>query len=482
MIFSSITFLYYFLPVSLALALLTRSSTAILLAVSLFFYAWGEGAYVLLLIASAVFNYAAGLAIVRGRDWGRGVLIFGILVNLAVLIYFKYAVFLIQTIGDVALRWQLGTVPPPPAIHLVLGVSFFTFQGISYLVDVYRRDVAPEASFWRFALYKAFFPQLIAGPIVRYRLVRRHLRRRRMTLRRVRFGVEIFILGLGQKVLIANTLALPADQIFALPPGELGWLLAWSGLLFYGLQIFFDFCGYSTMAVGLGLMLGIGLPRNFRYPYAAASVTEFWRRWHITLSRWFRDYVYVPLGGNRDGRLRTYRNLAIVFLLCGLWHGANWTFIVWGAIHGALLIVERATGFGRWCQRQAALGRAYAFTAVMLAWVPFRCETLAQSGAFYRALFGFGPADADPAPYFQYVSSTVLLALAVGLAIAWRWPRMIAGVLRPLWRQGVGTRRGAVALLAPASYARTAAIPLVLFLSTASLAAGSYNPFIYFRF
>ncbi|MES2151033.1 MAG: MBOAT family O-acyltransferase [Pseudomonadota bacterium] len=449
MVFSSILFLFYFLPVFLFLYYLLPWKNAVLLVASLLFYAWGEPRFVPLLLASAVLNYGAGLAIERSARQRRRWLVAGVAANLLLLAWFKYAGFLNQALGaHLAL----------PALALPLGISFFTFQGLSYLADVYRGEVAAQTSFWRYATYKAMFPQLIAGPIVRYRQIAAEIGERSMPNARVRAGFEQFALGLAQKVLLANTVALPADRLFGTAPDLLSAAAAWVGLLCYTLQIYYDFCGYSNMAIGIGHMTGFTYPPNFDRPYAARSVTEFWQRWHISLSSWFRDYLYIPLGGNRHGALRTYANLTLVFLLCGLWHGAAWTFVAWGAWHGALLVVERMGMAASLARLPGPLAQAWTLLAVMLGWVLFRAPDLPFAAAYFGALFG---ASAHPLahPWQIDVGSAELVAMLLGAALA--LPRTTP----PHWR--LLRTPGAVAALA---------------LCAISLAGGTYNPFIYYRF
>src|SRR4051812_33021340 len=362
MLFPSITFLFYFLPLFCIVYCAVPGLTAkniVLVAASLLFYAWGEPIFVLLLAGEIVFNYAAAL-LIRGTHDNRRRLAtaLAIAANLAILGIFKYADFALGTLNAV-----VGGTFTLPGLVLPLGISFFTFHAISYLVDVHR-GAAPNRSLLQVAVYIAMFPQLIAGPIIRYHTIARRLRERRMTLGRVSAGIRIFVIGLAQKALIADEVARLAEAVFdkaTLPSLAEAWL----GLSAYPIQIYFDFAGYSNMAIGLGLALGFSFPRNFRLPYVARSITEFWRRWHISLSQWLRDYLYIPLGGNRGTQAETYRNLCLVFLACGLWHGANWTFVIWGVHHGVFLVIERA-GLGRVLAHAPVwVARVYALTAVM---------------------------------------------------------------------------------------------------------------------
>ncbi|MGB3546037.1 MAG: MBOAT family O-acyltransferase, partial [Saprospiraceae bacterium] len=339
MLFSSLLFLLLYLPLVVVLSLPgnRRWQNGWLLFASLLFHAWGGFSYTLLLWASIGFNFLLGRRIEREQTAGRAAkktLWLGVGLNLGLLVVFKYTVFFGENVNALL---QLTRIPPfeLPRIALPLGISFYTFQGLSYLIDVYRGEVRAQASLARLGLFISFFPQLIAGPIVRYRTFVDQLTERVRSWDRFAAGTERFIWGLSKKVLLANNFGRVADELFVLDSGSLSPAAAWTGLLCYSLQIYYDFSGYSDMAIGLGRLFGFELPENFNYPYAARSVRDFWRRWHITLGAWFRDYVYLPLGGSRVGSGRTYRNLLIVFVLTGLWHGAAWTFLLWGLWHGA---------------------------------------------------------------------------------------------------------------------------------------------------
>lgn len=471
MVFSSIPFLFYFLPALIALYFAAPWKNATLLVMSLLFYAWGEGVYVVVILASIAVNHVLVGAIDAAT--GRRRLLFlacGIAFNLALLGSFKYLGFFT---ANIAAAICADDAPWAVNLHLPLGVSFFTFQAMSYLVDVYRRDARPAQYAYTTALYIALFPQLIAGPIVRYKTIATQLVARRHRFRKFAAGVQLFIIGLGQKVLIANIAAGPADRIFALDGSELTPLIAWIGAGAYAIQIFFDFAGYSNMAIGLGLMFGFRFPRNFHYPYTAQSVTEFWRRWHITLSQWFRDYLYIPLGGNRKGPWRTYANLAIVFLLCGLWHGAAWTFILWGVWHGVFLIIERA-GFAKILKHSwRPLRHAYLLLAVTLGWVLFRAETLGDAGAYYAAMFGFGAGDSAFADPRLFVSDGVRNMLLLGALLATPLAERVLSHARKTMPAGIRPAGDGAAW---------AGLFALLFASAIFIAGGAYNPFIYFRF
>lgn len=476
MVFSSVTFLFYFLPAFLLLYYLLPWKNGVLLAASLLFYAWGEPRFVPLLMASALLNYGFGMAIAGTNAGGRrkAVLGLGVGANLGMLGYYKYAGFF------TAIASQLtGHSFPLPAIALPLGISFFVFQGVSYLVDVYRGDVEPQKSFWNFAMYKAMFPQLIAGPIVRYRQIAAEVAQRSIPTARLWLGFRQFMLGLAQKVLVANTVAQAADALWQAGPSHLSTAGAWLAVICYTIQILYDFAGYSNMALGIGHMIGFTYPPNFNRPYSAISVTDFWRRWHMSLSSWFRDYLYIPLGGNRHGPLRTYANLAIVFLLCGLWHGAAWTFVLWGAWHGALLAAER--GFlGAWLERlPRTVAQGWTLLMVMLGWVLFRAP--------------------DVPVALQMLQTMFVSADGGAMAHAWQldvgpmqWTALAVGVLLATWRNGDASAASTAAGAAGSATATTTSrwqvavqLPLALaafVLCSASLASGTYNPFIYFRF
>jgi len=481
MLFTEPTFLFLFLPILLALYFLKRTdgryANWLLVTASIIFYATGGGAFTLLMLASIAFNYRVAIAIDRAAaaEPRRWILAFSLAVNLSVLALFKYANFLVDNASMLAV-W-LGRQPITLAqVVLPIGISFYTFHAISYVVDVYRRDAVAQKSPAHAALYLLLFPQLIAGPIIRYRDLAPQLAARVISLDGFAAGVRRFVIGLGKKVLIANTVAEAADQIFAMPAAELSPAHAWLAVSCYTLQIYFDFSGYSDMAIGLGRMFGFRFPENFAWPYIAESVQDFWRRWHLSLSSWFRDYLYIPLGGSRGSNLRTYVNLVIVFFLCGLWHGASWTFVIWGLYHGAFLVLERL-GFGRVVGRMwRPIRHIYLLLIVMVGWVFFRADTLDGALGILAAMSG-RPA-AAPTPY------TLQWYLTTPLAIAFA-----AGVLGSLpvgpWCERLAIRasgrpqRTSARVLAVAG---TAAIVVMLLASIAQIAARTYNPFIYFRF
>ncbi len=398
--------------------------------------------------------------------------------NLGALALFKYANFAIANINTLAPILALTPVAAA-AIPLPLGISFFTFHAISYVVDVYKRNAQAERNIPRFALYILLFPQLIAGPIIRWRDIASQLGTREQRIADFAWGARRFVLGLGKKVLIANTLGRVADAIFGLPASELTTPLSWLGLACYTLQIYFDFSGYSDMAIGLMRMFGFRILENFNYPYIARSVREFWRRWHISLSNWFRDYLYIPLGGNQRGARRAYANLVIVFLLCGLWHGASWPFVLWGAWHGAFLVAERVFAVRR---REDSphffshlISHLYALGAVMGGWVLFRCDTLAHAVYYFQALAGFGQGRPAQQPVAQYLDPLVAFTLAIATLFATPLAARIGA-----WRDSRAAKPGAAATaILAADVAWLAAVGIM---ASAFLASGTYNPFIYFRF
>ena len=385
MVFSSNIFLFLFLPLTLILYFTLPAKLVgkkyknyLLLVASLLFYAWGEPQYLVLLLVSIVGNYLFGIAIEKKS---RNVYAFlAITFNLLLLGYFKYANFLVENLNEL-----LPTPITLPKVHLPIGISFFTFHAISYLVDIYRQKSRAQRNIFDLALYIAFFPQLIAGPIVRYNFIEKYLTRRRHDWFSAAYGVRRFVIGMGKKVIIANPLGELADAIFALPASDLSTPLSWVGIVCYTLQIYFDFSGYSDMAVGLARICGFKFPENFNYPYVSRSIKEFWRRWHMSLSAWFRDYVYIPLGGNRVSLSRQYFNLVLVFFLCGLWHGASWNFIIWGMFHGFFLVTERVAP-ARFALPKV-LQHFYAIFVVMIGWVFFRSPDLHYSLNFLHTMF-----------------------------------------------------------------------------------------------
>jgi alginate O-acetyltransferase complex protein AlgI len=461
MVFTSHVFLFYFLPLVLGLYYLTpfRFRTALVALASYAFYGWANPIWAVIMFFGSSVDYLCGLALVRLSglpDEGglppvigpevprtramRLVLGASIATNLGLLAVFKYTGFVADNVN--ALARALGGDAVLPVLHLALpvGISFYTFKAMSYAIDVYRGDARPMRRFVDYMCFEAFFPDLVAGPIIRYAAIEEQMRVRRHTLYKFARGIAFFAFGAGKKILIANPMGHVADTAFA--AGALHPVDAWFGLVGYAFQIYFDFSGYSDMAVGLALMMGFVLIQNFDAPYRSQSITEFWRRWHISLSTWLRDYLYVPLGGNRRGAARTYVNLMVVMLLGGLWHGASWNFVIWGAIHGAMLAFERARGVGGARPGAARARVAVTFLVVCLAWVFFRAKTLGAALLYFRSLLGLSDAGAgaDAAagamytPYHVGVFA-VAAALVFGAPTVWAfterltWPRLVGGVL-----------------------------------------------------
>jgi len=493
MVFSSVIFLFLFFPLVVVLYLPVRNRAllrnAVLLASSLLFYFWGEGAYTLVMLLYVFVNYGCAQFIEMfrkaegvggGAGRARRVLTFAVAFNLLFLFYYKYANFVCANAAPV-FTW-LGHPLTLGQVHLPIGISFFAFQAISYVVDVYRGDVPASKSLLDFATYKSFFPQLIAGPIVRYRDVAQQVKERVVTVEGLRSGMARFVVGLGKKVIIANTVAAAADRIFAIPAAELTWSVATLGIVCYTLQIYYDFSGYSDMAIGMGRMFGFTFLENFNYPYASLSIRDFWRRWHISLSTWFRDYLYIPLGGSRAPRWRVHANLLTVFFLCGLWHGAGWTFIVWGLWHGCFLVLERTSFAALLDKSWRPLQHIYALLVVAIGWVFFRASTLEYALQYTAAAFGFGKGDGVAYPLALYVNRELVLTVALGFVfmaplVPWAKGQLERFLLRP---SGSG-RVASLSSLAMENCLMFAQFVVLLY-SALLLASGTHNPFIYFRF
>lgn len=459
MVFASITFLFCLFPLFMLgdgagrLVGSLQWRNGVMLGLSLLFYTWGEGGNVLLLIAMGVFNHLVGQRL--GARPSRSVLAAGIFCNMGVLVGYKYAM------------WLVGLLLPNttlPVVGMPLGISFFTFHAVSYLVDVYCRRIGPAKSMQDFLVYFCMFPHLVAGPIVRFAQVSEDLVSRRQESGLFSFGVYRLLLGLNKKVLIADSVAPLADAAFQLSAGgSLGMADAWVGILAYAMQIYFDFSGYSDMAIGLAAMAGFHFEENFKRPYSSTSIRDFWRRWHISLSTWFRDYLYIPLGGNAYGAFGTYRNLLLVFFLCGLWHGANATFVIWGLWNGLFLILERvAAGRCHWAVPNLAK-RAYALVVVLTGWVFFRADSVAQAVAYLGSMFRL-----DGSPLLVGYHGTALAVLVVACVLCAVPDRLLP---RPCSRSPLGFSLWHYAVQAC----------LALF-SIAMLLRNLRNPFIYFNF
>ena len=478
MVFSSLTFLFLFLPIVLFLLSLCRKipyQNTLLFLSSVLFYAWGGVSYTLILLISIIVNFFAGNAIQKSIRYRKLWFSIGIILDLSALVFFKYANFLVDNFN--ILNGLFGISPIIlKDIVLPIGISFYTFQAISYLTDVYRGQVRAQTNFIRLGTYIALFPQLIAGPIIRYHEIEPQLSQRCFSWENMYEGIKRFCFGLARKVLIANQLAVIADDIFSRAPDTLTSATAWLGALVYSLQIYYDFAGYSDMAIGLGRMFGFRFPENFNFPYIAESIRGFWRRWHITLSAWFKDYLYIPLGGNRKGKVRTYLNLYIVFFLTGLWHGASWTFVIWGLLHGTFMVIERV-GFGNLLEKTLKPVRIlYTLLVVVTAWVFFRADNLPAAVHYLGRMFSFQFGEGISVFVTFYDQPRFIIAGVI--AVLGCTP--LFNILNTKWKtaivngnKGLEHTRYACVMLG---------IVVVLLASCCSLVTGGYNPFIYFRF
>lgn len=474
MLFSSTFFLFAFLPFLLLLYYkFTKNHIAqnnLLLIASLIFYAWGEPLFVFIMIGCIGANYYFGRLIESKQASGdsKPILTLMLIFNLGLLGIFKYSGFLVSNVNALfSLNFKV------PEIALPIGISFFTFQGISYVIDVYRKKAKAFENPLDVGLYISFFPQLIAGPIVRYETIAAELRERKATEDDFAQGIARFIIGIAKKVILANQFALIADKAYSLPPESISMTLAWMGAAAYMLQIYFDFSGYSDMAIGLGRLFGFHFPENFNSPYMAKSVSDFWRRWHISLSSWFRDYVYIPLGGGRVSQLKQIRNLAIVWLCTGIWHGANWTFIVWGIYFGVLIIVEKFTKLDKYLERSRLTGHIYTILIVLFGWVLFRANSITEAFLYIKAMFGLNGSFPVESISRLYLHDNFII--------------YIMGVISclPIIEKGrqLYERVEASSLLAKGMQFGYVMILAAFFAVSASyLIKGTYNPFIYFNF
>ncbi len=469
MVFSSVIFIFAFLPFTMTGYFIIRKElrNAFLLVMSLLFYAWGEPKFVFVMIASIVANYIMGLLIDKTKNGAlferRLVLLVAVVLNLSILFYYKYFDFFISNINNIA-----KTNFPLEHIALPIGISFFTFQGMSYIFDLYLGNVRVQKNFINIALYIALFPQLIAGPIVRYIDVNEQIVNRKISLEKFSEGIKRFIIGLSKKIIISNAFAVVADSAFDMPAGTVPLALAWMGAVAYTFQIYFDFSGYSDMAIGLGKMLGFEFLENFNYPYISKSVTEFWRRWHISLSTWFRDYIYIPLGGNRKGNV--YFNLLIVFFVTGLWHGASWNFIVWGLWHGLFLIAERVIRNKNISIKMPSVIKwLYTIFVVIIGWVMFRAVTLSDALAYIGCMFSFGG---------ELINGTGILLLRENILL---FVVAVIGCLPilPKIREMSETK---VIFAKAKSFASPVAYIVMFVIAISFTVTSTYNPFIYFNF
>lgn len=473
MVFSSLFFICVFLPVVLIVYHLLpgmKSRNVFLAAVSLLFYAYGEGFFVLLMITSSLWNYLMALVMGKCRTGGhrkaeKGALVITCAADLAVLGVFKYSDMAVSTWNSLT-----GMSVPLPGIALPIGISFFTFQAMSYAADVYRGDAPLEKNPLNVVLYISFFPQLIAGPIVRYQDIAAEIRSRKTSFQATARGMRRFIFGLSKKVLIANTVGAIADDVFSMERSGLSMPLAWLGAAAYMLQIYFDFSGYSDMAIGLGRMFGFHFRENFNYPYAAAGMLDFWRKWHISLTDWFRENLYFPLGGNRRGKARTWLNRFIVFFCTGLWHGASWTFVLWGLYHGTFTVLESA--FPKMTKKMKWFSHVYTLLVVCIGFVLFRADSLAQFGTMISTMFVPSAVNARQlAAFMREINGWNIFIIAAGCLFC-------TPVMREMYRVSLGSSRRH-RVIRNASYAVSL---MMLAICMNSLAGSAYNPFIYFRF
>ena len=457
MLFSSLLFIFQFLPVFFIIYYLSpiRFRNLILFLASVFFYAWGEPRFVILILISILINYIAGIFIERydrNEKIRVTILVLSIIYNIGTLMFFKYFNFIIENINYI-FKGDISFIDIP----LPLGISFYTFQIMSYTIDVYRRDTKAERSYINLGAYLCMFPQLIAGPIVVYTQVSKELRKRSYYLKDIEKGLRIFILGLGSKVLIANNVGGLWDDMAQIGYANISMPLAWLGLLSFSLQIYFDFNGYSLMAIGLGKMLGFDFPQNFNFPYISKSVTEYWRRWHITLSTWFKEYLYIPLGGNRNGKLRTYINLFIVWSVTGLWHGASWNFIFWGIYFFVLLSLEKLF-LKKWLEKNVILSRIYTILAILLGWMIFAITELENIKIYFGRLFSFSISE-DWIYYLRNYGMILVIGILFSTPFLKKWydkqaNKILCNIL----------------------------LLVIFLLSIAYLVDAAYNPFLYFRF
>lgn len=469
MLFSSVTFLFFFLPVVLVLYYIipAKGKNIVLLIASLVFYAWGEPVYVALLLLSVCLNYFCGREIQAGEDDPRRAkrsVIFAVVANILILGFFKYYGFLLDMLSEL-----FSADIPYRVLPLPIGISFYTFQALSYVVDIYRKKVKAQNNILSFALYICMFPKLIAGPVVRYADFEQQLTERRFSVGRIGQGSRYFIIGLAKKAILANTAGAIFEQISAGPASSMSALTAWIGCISFAFQIYFDFSGYSDMAVGLGKMFGFEFRKNFDYPYTATSIADFWRRWHISLTNWFREYVYIPLGGNQCSPARNVLNIMIVWTLTGMWHGAAWNFIVWGVYYGIILVMEKYVWGVFLDEVPKVVARIYTGVLVLVGWVFFFSPSLGYSVRYLMAMIGAGAGLADAQGGFLLITHWLLYLLAV-LCSGTVGIRLFRGIT------GISSNRKVRAVT------ETAVYMIMFFVSVAFLVTDTYNPFLYFRF
>ncbi|MDD8048134.1 MAG: MBOAT family protein [Thomasclavelia sp.] len=469
MVFSSVTFLFIFLPIVFVLYYLLpnlKLKNVLLIIASLIFYAFGEPVYVFLLLLSALFNYLFGLNVVGHDTKAKVCIVLAVVYNIGMLVVFKYADFLIEIINNIT-RLSIGSVN----LTLPIGISFFTFQALSYVIDVYRNNEMRQKKFSNVVLYIFFFPQLIAGPIVKYHDIQKEINNRDASIEDISSGIRRFIYGLAKKILIANTVGYVADTIYSMNLGDVNFLAAWVGAIAYALQIYYDFSGYSDMAFGLGKMFGFHFKENFLYPYSASSIKDFWHKWHISLSTWFKEYLYIPLGGNRKGQLRTVINKVIVFFTTGLWHGANFTFIIWGLFHGLFASLEDFQIIPTNKKWWKYVGHIYTLLVVVVAFVIFRADTVSQAFTMIAAMFtGFNSSIISSVTVAHLLSPYTVFILIFGLIFALPIKNVVSNKFTSINKEGLFEVGGYVCSF------------VLLALCIMSLASSSFNPFIYFRF
>jgi len=484
MVFSSLTFLYLFLPIVLISYYLTpvKYRNYPLLLASFVFYSWGGVSLTLLLLTSVIFNYVFGRLISKRlhSKGARLMLSLGIIGNLSLLAFYKYANFIVENINTLLESVHINFSVTDPGIILPIGISFYTFQALSYLIDVYKQKAPVQKKFVNLALYISLFPQLIAGPIVRYNDIDSQLSSRRSTPDKFVSGIKRFVIGLAKKVLIANQFALLADTAFQLPTDNISTFVAWAGIIAYSIQIYYDFSGYSDMAIGLGRMFGFEFLENFNFPYVSRSIREFWKRWHISLTNWFRDYLYIPLGGNRKGKVRTYLNLFTVFLLTGLWHGASWSFVAWGLLHGAFMIIEKI-GFDKILNRLwKPFQHIYSLFIVIMAWVLFRAEDFSYAWGYYKAMFSFRSIQINRDVLDVFLNNQVYLLFVIALISSTTFWMIIYKEIKAFKKKFNVRQLKVVQIIF--TIILIAFIGSIMLFSSISLISNSYNPFIYFRF
>lgn len=466
MLFSSMSFIYIFLPVVCFLYLAARKElhNPILLIASILFYAWGEPRYLAIMLVTIMVNYLGALLVEKYPLKKKFTLVITIVANLGFLIYFKYFNFILENINSI-FHTNIDFIK----VIMPIGISFYTFQAMSYLIDVFRGECRAQKDIYKLALYICLFPQLIAGPIVKYHDVAEQIDSREVNFEKVDIGVKRFIIGLAKKMLIANTMGAIADKIFVQAPDTFTPLVAWIGSLAYTMQLFYDFSGYSDMAIGLGLIFGFRFMENFNYPYISKSITEFWIRWHISLSTWFKQYLYIPLGGNRISKNRTYINLAIVFFLTGLWHGASWNFIFWGLWNGFFIILEKMTGWHKETDKPFInfLKHLYTIFVFVLGWVMFRADNMNYALTYIKNMFGLVKVH-DISYGISYYGDTVEVLTFI-IAVVCAMP-VFSKILEIKEERKILRSIVNIWLI------------ILFILSTAAIAASTYNPFIYFRF